>query len=75
MSRRRFGGTDCCPLARVRYALSMSLRDNSTRSLKRRLPNSRELARDSSSRDMAFPMWSRRSMAPNNAHLQGGPRY
>lgn len=55
MSLRRFGGTDCCPMARARYAFRISLRDNSTRSIKGRLPNSRELARDSSSRDMAFP--------------------
>jgi len=55
VSLRRFGGTDCCPMARARYAFRISLRDNSTRSIKGRLPNSRELARDSSSRDMAFP--------------------
>ena len=42
-------------MARAGYALSISLRDNSTRSIKGRMPNSRELDRDSSSRDMAFP--------------------
>ena len=35
-------------------AFRLALRDNSPRSITGRLPNARELARDSSSRDMAF---------------------
>jgi hypothetical protein len=55
VSLPQFGSTDYCPIVKARYALSISLLDNSTRSFKGCLPNSRELAKDSSSRDMALP--------------------
>jgi len=42
-------------MARAGDACRPSLRDNSTRSIQGRLDNSRELARDASSKDMAFP--------------------
>jgi hypothetical protein len=51
----RCGGRDGYPLARAGDAFRLSRRDHSTRSIKERLTNSRELARDASSRDMAFP--------------------
>jgi hypothetical protein len=55
VSLRRFGGIDCCPIARARDAFSISLRDNSTRSITERLANSQALARHLSSRAWPFP--------------------
>jgi hypothetical protein len=49
------GGMGGYPLARAGDGFRLSRRDHSTRSIKGRLANARELARDASSRDMAFP--------------------